>query len=295
MELRLSMAVLFLASCSALRSTPSEPRNSPEAAGCAEIASVPESLLARGSMLLFGDVHGSREAPAFFAEAVCHASAGRPLMVGLEIPQSEQARVDRFLGSAGAEADAADLLAGPFWTDDFQDGRRSQAMAALLDRIRALRSAGRRIAVVLIDVEKVKVGPDRDERLAENLARGFQAHPDALAMVFVGNLHAMATVGTPWDPAFKPMAVHLRERKATVRSLDLSSPGGSAWMCYLEDGAGPDEKPTCGPHAWPASADHPARPGILLRPKASGAFDGVYSVSSLSTSPPAAPARAPAR
>lgn len=62
----------------------------------------------------------------------------------------------------------------------------------------------------------------------------------------------------------------------------------------LEDGAGLGEKPTCGPHPWPASPDQPLEPGVWLKPKASGGFDGVFAVTSLSASPPATAARAPA-
>jgi hypothetical protein len=295
LKARLWMLALSLASCSTLRSSSPEGRQARRGVPrCAEYASVPESLLTRGSALFFGDVHGSREAPEFFAEAVCHASAAGPLMVGLEIPKSEQARVDRYLSSVGAEPDRAELLAGAFWTDALQDGRRSQAMAALLERIRALRSEGRQIGVALFDVELAKYGPDRDERMAEDLARILETQPDALTMVYVGNIHARTTVGLPWDAAFKPMALHLRERKIGVRTLELSSPSGNAWMCYLEDGAGPGEKPTCGPHPWPASPDQPLKPGVWLKPKASGGFDGVFAVTSLSVSPPATAGRAPA-
>ncbi|WAS91908.1 hypothetical protein [Nannocystis punicea] len=57
---------------------------------------------------------------------------GRPLVLALEIPTTEQARIDRFLASSGDAAARAELVSGDFWTFPMQDGRRSQATVDLL-------------------------------------------------------------------------------------------------------------------------------------------------------------------
>jgi len=101
-------------------------------------------LLAAGHGLLLGEMYGTVESPAFLANVVCLAiQAGRPVTVALEIPFQEEARITAYLGSAGAAADRKALLGGPFWQDAYQDGRRSEAMLALLESLRRLRRSRR--------------------------------------------------------------------------------------------------------------------------------------------------------
>jgi hypothetical protein len=77
-----------------------------------------EPLLADRDALLVGEVHGTVESPAFFAETACAALAGgRAVTVALEIPVAEQARLEAFLASPGGAADRAALLTGAFWRD----------------------------------------------------------------------------------------------------------------------------------------------------------------------------------
>ncbi|HTQ81108.1 MAG TPA: hypothetical protein VMM92_14000, partial [Thermoanaerobaculia bacterium] len=124
-----ALAPLF----SLLALPPPPPPQCPAIAGLAP-------LLAPGHGLLLGEVHGTVESPAFLANAVCLAlQAGRSVTVALEIPLQEEARFEAYLGSAGSAADRTALLAGAFWQDPYQDGRRSQAMLALLESLRRLR------------------------------------------------------------------------------------------------------------------------------------------------------------
>ena len=253
---------------------------------------MPEGLLAPGTILLFGEIHGTRELPAFFGEAVCHASAAHDVVVGLEIPGSESERVSAFLRSSGASADRDAVLAGPFWTDGYQDGRRSEAMARLLERLRVLRAIGRHVDVMLFDVEPSESGPDRDERMAQTIMEYQRAHAGPVLMAYMGNVHARTTIGVPWNPKLKPLGWYLSQHGLRVRSLDSGSPGGSAWMCYVEDASDPRAEQVCGPHALSGSSRLPAHAGIWLHamPSPEG-FDGVYAVPALSSSPPAASAR----
>src|SRR5262249_19850602 len=146
---------------------------------CAEGAAVPASLVQPGSVLLFGEIHGAKEIPALFGEAVCStAAAGTPIEVGLEVPQSERAKVEAFLASDGAAAPVGAVLASPFWNRELQDGRSSQAMAALLDQFRRLGLSGAPVHVFLFDVDDS--GTDRDRRMADNLAEHARVHPEAL-------------------------------------------------------------------------------------------------------------------
>ncbi|MDX1644696.1 MAG: hypothetical protein R3244_10100, partial [Thermoanaerobaculia bacterium] len=87
------------------------------------------------SVLLFGELHGTDRGPAAFGSVVCHlAREHAGLTVGLEISHTEQERIDAYMASAGTAEDRSELLSGPFWTDEYQDGRRSRAMTELLER-----------------------------------------------------------------------------------------------------------------------------------------------------------------
>jgi len=141
-----ALAILLLtagcASRSAVVAAPASSPASPKPLACREIEGL-EPLLAPGAGVLFGEIHGTVESPAFVANAACLAlRAGFPVTVALEIPREEQPRVDTFLASAGMVADRAALLDSSFWQDKYQDGRRSQAMLSLLDELRRLRRGG---------------------------------------------------------------------------------------------------------------------------------------------------------
>ena len=107
------------------------------AAACREEVNAPQ--LDAGSVLVVGELHGTREAPAYFFQMICDLLRTHPaeaLIVALEYPSAEQAALDRYLDSSASNADER-LLATPFWTREMQDGRSSRAIheliASLLD------------------------------------------------------------------------------------------------------------------------------------------------------------------
>ena len=255
------------------------------APACTEFAAIPKELREPGSLLLFGEIHGTQELPSFFGEAVCTAAtSGLPVEVGLELPETEQARFDSFLASPGGSSDVEALIAAPFWSRDFQDGRSSQAMVALLERLRRLRAPGLPIHVFPFDIDPGEDAADRDGKMASNLAAHARAHSEALTMVLVGEVHAWKTKGSPWDPGFLPMGWHLTEARLHVRSLGRSTPAGLAWVC---SGGLPSD---CGPGETRATQALPSgrTAGIELLPQPSPrGYDGLYGTPSLTTSPPA--------
>jgi hypothetical protein len=120
------------------------PNCGPEIANLGAIAGVP--------IVLLGELHGLQAVPAFAITLACRlAAAGTPVMLALEIPRQEQARIDAFLASNGGKPNEQALLDGPFWRREFQDGRSSLARLALLDAARTLRAAGVPLRVVAVD------------------------------------------------------------------------------------------------------------------------------------------------
>lgn len=283
-KLALPLAVV-LASCTAhTAARGSAGQGAPRA--CDPAAVVPGSLLGSGTFLLFGEFHGTAELPAFFGEAVCQVSGSRPVLVGLEVPGSELNRVTTYLDSAGAPPDRAALLIGSFWTSPVQDGRRSMAMLGLIERLRVLRKAGAAVQVTLFDVEEAEAGPDRDERMARNLAAAARAHPGATVLAHMGNYHARTVAGAPWDPKARFLGWHLARGGLEVKALDFAAPAGTAWTCMME---APGRPPVCGPTSMGATNPFPGKAGITPFAKRSPeGFDGTFAVTTRTASPPAA-------
>jgi hypothetical protein len=280
--------MVVLEGCSSLHAgrEPVTARKTPEVA-CAPDTTLPKEVKEPGSVLLFGEAHGTQELPAFFGEAVCTTvTSGLPVEVGFEMPKADQATVDSFLASPGGVSDVETLLATPWWSATLQDGRPSQARVALLQRLRQLRAQGLPLGVFLFDVDTADNIANRDKDMAESVAAHARAHPKALTMVLVGDLHAGKSKGLSWDPNYLPMGWHLREAGIRVRSLGRSTPAGTAWTC---SGTSKDDM-KCESSAFRATPPLPSgrTTGIELLPAPSKqSYDGLYATPSLTSSPPA--------
>src|SRR5207302_1493589 len=121
-------------------------------------------LLAPGALLVFGEVHGTREIPAFVGEVACAAARAGRVRVGLELPASDAPLLRRFLdGDEGALGHSE-----PWRRPALGSGRTSAAMLALLQRLRALRRAGAPVEPFFFD--EMDAGPKRDEQMAANIS-----------------------------------------------------------------------------------------------------------------------------
>ncbi len=266
----LLLATCLLAGCRTAREAPVTTAK----ADCGPELPGMEAVLKPAAFVVLGEIHGTQEAPVFAARLACHAAAaGQPVRLALELPVEEQARLDAFVsGEAEGPLDSA------FWRREVQDGRSSEAMRQLLERVREWRHAGLPIRVVAFDAG----GKDRDDTMAAQLREArSQARADTF-IVLVGNLHARRDVGAPWDEKLQFMTHRLLEAEPGLVSLDLASAGGSAWICR---GMTAD---TCGQQSLRARGEAQA-PGITLQKKAEDpdGYDGTYSVGALTASPPA--------
>jgi len=283
----LSASVLALALAAGACAT----GRAPDAAlDCPPIAAV-EPLLAPGRVVLLGEMHGTAESPAFVAALACRAlDAGLPVGVALEIPLQQREGVERFLDSAGAEADREALLAGEFWQESYQDGRRSRAKLALLERLRALRGRALPLEVVLLDDATATDGKTRDRRMAERLIEAAEENRDGVVIALTGNLHNRVVRGLPWDPEHEPMGYLAAQRlgEERIAALDVSSAGGTAWFCTGSTPA------SCGIQSISGRgpADSPVAVELYPEHDHSG-YHGVYQVGRLTASPPAVEGAAP--
>ena len=207
--------------------------------------------------LIFGEYHGTVETPELFADAVCHALAGgRTVRVGVELPQTEQPAIDRFMTFRTATYEPS----GPV----FHDGRHSKAMLELLGHLRERRASGLPLEVFGFAPATSRSGSltPYEHDMASHWVGQARDAPGALIMILVGNLHALKR--PPKDLDVLPAAAFLPPESAI--SLVTNKPGGAIWACVGEG---------CGPTPWPAR-DGPLGRGVYLG--ADEGYDGRFSV-----------------
>lgn len=280
-RISLLLPLAFAAACASSPTvqTPSEPL------ACREIDGL-APLLAPGAVLLLGEMHGSAEIPAFAADAACQGlKEGRSVTLALEIPRDNQARVDAFLASEGTAVDREALLGSTFWTDVYQDGRRSEAMLALIEEARRLRRQGRPLRIVLIDWDRKQgEAQERDRAMAEALAAAArQAQAEEGALIFLtGNIHSRISKGTPWNPDFESAgSLLVREiPDLSITALEAAYADGTVWTCATS------EVDSC--QARPLRGRGDAQGGrIVLHPEVKNGHHGLFHVGPLTASPPA--------
>ena len=277
-RLAAALAILALVGCAGARS----PAN--RRVTCDQ-KTVPAELLEPGGVLVFGEIHGSQELPAFFGEAVCAAAAhGCPIEVGLEQPSAGQADVDAFLASEGGAAALAPVLAAPHWHREYQDGRSSRAQIDLLERLRGLRAQGLPLNVFLFDPWPEDTKSPRDEEMARRIAARARARPRAITLILVGEVHAWTAIGGPFDPAFRPMGWFLGQDGLRVRSLGRATPAGTVWVCTGGNVSDCGTR-TVGPYDRLPSG-RSAGIELLPAPTERG-YVGFYATPTLTASPPA--------
>lgn len=183
------------------------------------------NVLKHTRFLVFGEIHGTAEIPAFFAGAVCHAArSGGKTIVALEIPTAEQTRLDAYM-----KANGGDLASGPFWANEYQDGRASRAMLNLIERLREMKGAGLQVEIVAFD--PALASEERDAYLAATLSKSRKANPAARFMVLTGNLHARRGARKDGDSVHRFMANRLADDEPSLVTLNILYPGGAAWIC----------------------------------------------------------------
>ncbi len=235
-----------------------------------------DRVIEPGSVVVFGEVHGTNEVPAFVASAACEAAQRSPVVVGLEMPAALTPALRAYLASEGTQADREALLKYDFW--DVQDGRASKAMLALVEELRRLTQDGRSVDVFGFDVDQTVAAQvaDRDRRMARNIASALAApsDPSRVVMILTGNYHAR-TDEERW------MAWHLKQSFPQMIALNVEFHEGTAWVC-MADG--------CGPRPMTRGPNQGARAFVERKPDRDGQYDGRYYLGNLTASSPLRPA-----
>lgn len=255
--------------------------------------------------VVFGELHGTREAPALVQSLICaEAKREQRLLLAVEHSSWENA--------AWQEAWALphDKFRRTFpdlgWRGR-DDGVASKAMLALVTGAHALKDQGAAIDIVAFNGARDDIQRDRFADLpsqgpheaaqAQNIAEAAARHDYDRVIVLVGRLHAATVPISIGGPDFDPMAVQLRGY-GTVLSLGMLHAGGESWSCQLAPGTKhapgqeiTDDMITC--DAFQAGAEGSSdRPphitvGNLAYPPLERRFDGTFWVGPISASPPA--------
>jgi hypothetical protein len=206
---------------------------SPPQVQCELIPGV-ETLSAQPELrwIIAGEQHGTQESPKVFGDLVCALSKTRKVVVGLEFATTAQPDLDRYIRSDGGPEAVKAFLASEIWTDEFKDGRSSEAMFELVDSLRQLSAAGKIERVVAFKpVTRAKAG-EYEVRMTNNLRKA--AGRDETVIALVGNIHALRTHWAAVGIPYMPMA-GLLPGSATA-TISIYPDGGSQWACVKECG-----------------------------------------------------------
>ncbi|HMG53264.1 MAG TPA: hypothetical protein VK601_07275 [Kofleriaceae bacterium] len=239
---------------------------------------IPAQALPPHGTLMLGDWHGTREIPAFVGQLVAATAAREPVVLALEIPADVGPAIAAYLASDGRPARRQALIAGAWWREAYQDGRRSVAMAELIETARALRAAGVAVDIVAFD-EASTDSEAREAAMARNLIAARRARPDAAMIVYAGNLH-VSKAEVPFRPGHQWTAMRVAAAGIPLVSLNARWTAGTAWICPDADAS------HCGASATRGASAAP--PGIHLEPSPDGKYDGWFGVGAISASPPVA-------
>lgn len=235
-----------------------------------------KSLVANPSTqwIILGETHGTVEMPDLAADIACHAArAKRQVTVALEQDESNQLAIDTFLSSDGGAAARATFLESPMWNGKFQGGLSSQAMMALIDRLRTMRQAGQVKRVIAIDPHVFVNSAERNKAMAAKL-KALRPKDRDLVVVLIGSVHARKGMVGQSPTRYAATAGLLPARQ--TKSFLILSNGGSAWVCTK----------VCG--ATPINQEHDAKRGVTLKKTQDGLYDGLIDLGSSATvSPPA--------
>lgn len=256
--------------------------------------------------VIFGEGHGTQEAPNLFGSAVCDlAERGKSILVAVELYSTSDATLQAAWNGPDKDFRSAVLKDGWAGRDD---GVASVALLDMLCRLHKLRSDGRHISVVAFSGSKDDAqrrrfsnlsGQDIDEAAsAENISTAAKNGRYDYVMVLVGNVHARKLAVLHRGESFSPMAVHLK-RSGRIVTLNMVTSGGFAWNCTMKpnggapaQGALTSDMMECGSQPISKEASFQGLPvmglGALPGMEPDPNYDGFFWVGTVSPSPPAA-------
>lgn len=225
----------------------------------------------RERVILVGELHGTKEMPAFVAGLACSLLLqGRQVVLSLELPSDLQPDLERYMASDGSAPARQPLYASSFGR--LEDGRGSAAYMQLIELVRVLRQAGAPVGLAATDMGRgpaaARESGTRDNIMANNIAALAHSNPAAAVLSLSGNAHAPKKKGGHAGANYEPMG-YLLTKQMPTHAISLAHSGGTAWVCM----------PDCGEQEIDA-------PGGSARFKA-GRYDREVKVGVITASQPA--------
>ena len=158
-------------------------------------------------ILVFGEVHGTKESPEFIGDVVCHIIAsGQFVTLAIEFSNTDYLDVQKYLDSESVSAES-ELLTQPYWIGGNQDGKRSLAMFDLLKDVKSYRAKTKKVDVIGFDIdheefEKVRRQPRRyiedfrEKTMANNLLTYANANSERRIVVLTAVSYTHLTLPT---------------------------------------------------------------------------------------------------
>ena len=234
---------------------------------CSQIQGTPD-----GELLLFGEMHGSIEAPALIVQLACFLSRSQHVAVGLELPSKDQSLIDAYLVSNGTSSDQQKLTSSEFWQFG-RDGRSSSAMLKLIENIRVLKKRGHPTDLFAFD-DQPGTKLERNIAIANGIRRFHTSHPTTKIIALMGNIHAMEDPIHLGGREVVPSGSLLHDLHPT--SILIAYPRGTIWACM----------PTCGSHDLKAVGGETGALGFR-EGSPMGGYTYTYYLRSITASPPA--------
>ncbi|KDA03266.1 hypothetical protein [Hyphomonas oceanitis] len=198
----------------------------------------PIAAVAPSYIIILGEaMHGTNESPEAFYALACHlAERGEPIRIGLEAPHTQSAGLETFLSHPD---DTSVLRVGADNSWSSHDGRSSEAMLLLLQRLADLRAKGVDVSVFAFDsdpqetmgAENVSIA--RDAAMARHVNDAVEGYEGAV-LLLTGDFHARKEAFSLGEYDIVPMATGITVRP--VLSLNMLHAGGTAWMIGEVDG-----------------------------------------------------------
>lgn len=204
----------------------------------------PEKSLTQSDLqvrvIIVGEGHGSQEMPDYFLKIACRLiQENKPLLIGLEIPASEQLAINNYMQSDGDMGDRIDLLSGIFWHRARKFGMASEALLSIIETSRKWKKSGIPILVFSYDQaegswpERLQKnesfwGGYRESMMGLNIDVRARLYPNHTLLIFSGGIHARRNDGG--KNSYPSMAYQLATKYKT-RTITFSHPEGETWHC----------------------------------------------------------------
>ncbi|MCP4984964.1 MAG: hypothetical protein GY928_02520, partial [Colwellia sp.] len=190
------------------------------AQNCNKVPSQLKKLITPDNILLFGEMHGTKEMPENFFDVICVASESeKQINIGIEAPSELTKDIQSFIHTSNNSDLNMEFLKHKFWSGEHQDGRASQAMLVLIKKIRTLNLINKNIDIFTFDHEV----PKRDKLMASTFKANID--PTKVTLALTGNIHSMTAHGRPWNKQEKNMGAFIKEKFSNTHSIYFSYSG----------------------------------------------------------------------